>query len=73
MALAISDLLAARDRLVEARASGLSTLVDQNGERIEYKSDREMAAALAALDAEISRAAGRMFPRSITFRTSKGL
>ena len=73
MALTVSDLQAARDRLVEARATGLTMLVDQNGERIEYKTDAQMAAALAALDAEIARLTGRPAPRAIVFRTSKGL
>ncbi|MFV0333851.1 MAG: phage head-tail joining protein [Tropicimonas sp.] len=45
---------------------------DQNGETITYKGDREMAAALAALDREIAQATGRAAPTTLRFRTSKG-
>ena len=48
------------------------TFRDQNGEPVTYKSDSEMARALAALDAEIAAASKR--PAStILFRTSKGI
>lgn len=66
----IADLIRWRDALVEARLSGIQTLVDQSGERIEYKSDRQMAAAIAAADAAIT-AATRKQPHTIVFRTQK--
>ncbi|SIT10420.1 hypothetical protein SAMN05421759_11621 [Roseivivax lentus] len=72
MALTLAQLTAARDALMTARASGARRYRDQNGEEVEYRSDTEMARALAALDAEIS-AVTRRPPSTILFRTSKGL
>lgn len=72
MALTLAQLTTARDALLTARASGVRRVRDQNGEEVEYRSDSEMARALAALDAEIS-AATRRPPSTILFRTSKGL
>lgn len=61
-----------RRELMELRASGIRRIVHQNGQALDYKTDGEMAAAIAALDSQISAAtrnrAGRM-----TFQTSKGL
>lgn len=72
MALTVPELQAARDALLRARAQGVRVFQDQNGERVEYKSDGEMARALASLDSEIAAAASR--PSSvIRFQTSKGL
>ncbi|MEI4486366.1 hypothetical protein V8J36_09195 [Frigidibacter sp. MR17.14] len=72
MALTLVELTAARDMLFRARAGGVMTFRDQNGELVTYKSDAEMARALAALDAEIAAASKR--PAStILFRTLKGL
>lgn len=73
MALTVDQLTKARDNLIAARAQGVRTFVDQNGERVEYKSDREMASALAALERLIAERAGRPSPRAITFKTSKGV
>lgn len=69
----LADLLTARADLLAARVNGLREVRDSTGESISYKSDREMAAALAALDSEI--AAMQRGPRSavIRFSTSKGL
>lgn len=72
MAVTLSDLTTARDRLLLARASGVRRVRDQNGEETEYRSDSEMRAALASLDAEIA-AATRRPPSTIVFNTSKGL
>ena len=68
----VAILQAARSRLWEARGAGIRRFRDQNGEEVEYQSDAAMAAAIRALDAEIARLAGTS-PRTITFRTSKGL
>ena len=70
--MALAELLKFRDRLRDARYSGVRRVRDQNGEEIEYKSDSEMAKALAALEAEINSATR---PKSsiLTFRTSKGV
>lgn len=72
MALSLPDLTAARDSLFQARAQGVRRVKDQNGEEVEYRSDAEMRAAIAALDAEIA-AASRRPASTIVFRTSKGI
>jgi hypothetical protein len=72
MALTLQELTTARDGLLRARAQGVRRYVDQNGESVEYKSDSEMARALAALDSEIAAASSGP-PSTIIFRTSKGL
>lgn len=73
MPLTLTELQAARDALVRARAQGARRFRDQNGEEVEYKSDGEMAKALAALDRQIAEAAGRRAPHTIRFHASKGL
>jgi hypothetical protein len=72
MGLTLTDLQAARDALLRARGSGVRRVRDQSGEEVEYRSDSEMRAALAALDAEIA-AAGKRPSSTIIFNTSKGL
>lgn len=72
MALTLDQLRAARDALVTARSQGVLSYADQTGERVEYKSDRQMASALAALDVEISKAAGLAAPTKLNFVTTKG-
>ena len=72
MATTIEDLSAMRDKLIRARLSGVREVRDANGEQVRYATDAEMARALAALDAEISRLAGNGV-REIKFRTSKGI
>ncbi|EAR49945.1 hypothetical protein OG2516_17448 [Oceanicola granulosus HTCC2516] len=72
MALTVPELTAARDALLRARADGVRRYRDQNGEEVEYRSDSEMARALAALDSEIARAASAR-PTTLRFITTKGL
>lgn len=67
----VAELIQMRDTLLRARASGAREIRDQNGEMLIYKGDREMAAALAALEAEISAASTRP-PSAYVIRTSKG-
>ncbi|MBA4337789.1 MAG: hypothetical protein C0421_02970 [Hyphomonas sp.] len=62
-----------RERLIAARLSGVLEFRDQNGERIVYRSDAEMARAIEAADREIARLSGTAQPRTIHFHTSKGL
>lgn len=57
MAVGLEELQQLRDTLVRARAKGIR-VVQMNGERIEYKSDSEMASALAGLDQQIATAGG---------------
>jgi hypothetical protein len=71
MAASLAQLQAWRDSLLEARLSGVREVRDQNGESVVYRSDSEMARALAAADAAIA-AAQRTPPNTILFRTSKG-
>ncbi|WP_065383236.1 phage head-tail joining protein [Hyphomonas sp. ND6WE1B] len=72
MALTVSELTTMRDELIKARSNGVRSVRDQNGEEVTYSSDREMAAAIAALDRQIA-AASRPTPNTLTFQTSKGV
>lgn len=58
--------------LVEARFQGVRRVRDQNGEELSYRSDSELAAAIADLERRIA-AARRALPRQVVFLTSKGL
>jgi hypothetical protein len=69
----LADLQKWREALFEARMNGVRSFRDQNGEEVTYSSDREMAAALAAVDREIQTATAGRPPSTIIFRTSKGL
>jgi len=51
---------------------GVREVEDQNGERVAFKSDAEMARAMAAADAEIA-ALERPRISTVIFRTSKGV
>ena len=68
----VTELTNMRAGLFAARMGGARAVQDSNGERVEYKSDAEMAMALAALDAEIAKASGAAAPRVLHFTTSKG-
>jgi hypothetical protein len=70
MAVSLNDLILWRDWLVAARMTGTRAVQDADGSRIEYRSDAEMARAIAAADAMI--AAGQPVT-TIRFSTSKGL
>ena len=70
---ALAKLIEWRDGLLEARLSGVRELTDQNGERIRYGSDSEMARAIAAADAAIAAASRSRPVQTIVFSTSKGL
>lgn len=72
MALTLRELKQFRQQLFELRLKGVREIEDQNGERIVYKSDSEMANAIRAVDLEIASFAQRL-PHTITFKTSKGL
>lgn len=69
----LADLIAQRDALFAARLKGIREVRDASGEAVVYKSDTEMAAALAACDREISALSGTRHPKTIIFRTSKGI
>lgn len=72
MAASLADLIRWRDALFEARLSGVREVQDQNGERISYRSDSEMARALAAADAAIAATQAKPV-NTILFKTSKGI
>lgn len=61
-----------RDGLVEARAKGIR-VVQFGEDRVEYSHDNELAAALAAIDAEIAKLTGRGSRRSFYPVTRKGV
>lgn len=60
-----------RDGLVEARAKGIRA-VGFGDDRIEYRSDGELAAALASVDVEIAKLEQRASRRTFYPLTSKG-
>lgn len=69
----VLELQAFRARLQESRYSGIREVRDANGETVSYKSDGEMARAIAAIDSEIARAAGTKSGGLAYPQTSKGL
>ena len=58
---------------MDAQASGVLRVRDQNGEEIEFQSPAQMARALGTLDREIAALTGGTPASTITFRMSKGL
>ena len=68
----LAELQTMRADLHAARMTGARAFRDQNGETVVYKSDSEMARALAALDSEIAALTAKP-ANTILFRTSKGL
>jgi len=71
-ALTASELRQRRDDLIRLRTDGLRVLVDQTGERVEFKSDSELSAAIRAVNSAI-QALDRPPVNTILFRTSKGI
>jgi hypothetical protein len=70
--LSLHELLQLRNELIRARMSGVRTIRDQNGEELTYRSDREMAGALAHLESLISAKRSGATANVIKFRTTKG-
>ncbi|MHA6644639.1 phage head-tail joining protein [Mesorhizobium sp. A623] len=62
-----------RERLYAARFSGTRSVQDSNGERIEYRSDAELARAIASINREIATAESELGCSRVRFQTSKGL
>lgn len=71
--LTLSELQSLRDLLVRARLGGVREIRDQNGETVSYKSDREMASALASVEAQIAQLQNGGAANVIHFQTSKGI
>lgn len=61
-----------REKLQDARFTGVRQITDQNGESITYRSDAEIARAIAAIDSEIALLQ-RGRNALIRLQTSKGL
>ena len=70
MAIDLAELETMRDTLLRTRARG-ARVAQIGGERVEYQTDAELAAAIADLEARIRRASATP-ARSVAFRTSKG-
>lgn len=68
----VTQLRAHREKLQEARFTGIRSLTDQNGEQIHYRSDAEIARAIAAIDSEIAQLQ-RGRAALIRLQTSKGV
>jgi len=71
MAIGSDELTTLRDALIRARAKGVR-LVQMGAERVEYRTDEEMASAIADLDARIRRASAAR-PVVVKVSTSKGM
>jgi len=68
----LENLIQYRADLEQVRFTGTRRVKDSNGEEVEFKSDSELARALAAVNAEI--AAAQSHPASIIYlSTSKGV
>ena len=67
----LSKLLEYRESLEDARYSGTQRVRDSNGEEVEFRGERELARALAAVNRQIAAYDGTA--RTIKFQTSKGL
>lgn len=68
----LDELIACRDKLRRARFKGVMT-VSIDGEMLTYKTDAQMAAALASIEAEILKLTRGPRPRTIYPQTTKGL
>lgn len=71
MADEITTLIARRDRLAEIRAKGIRAY-EIDGRRIEYRSDAEVAAALADVERRIATLQGNRIT-TVQLHSSKGL
>lgn len=74
----VEELIARRDTLRRARYTGTMTVEFTSGtagisRKVTYKSDSEMAAALASIEAEISKLTRGPRPRTFHPQTTKGL
>jgi hypothetical protein len=70
----LSQLVDMREKLLEARYSGLRSVRDSNGEEVTYRSNAELAAALASINREIATAESELGCSRIVYPvTSKGI
>lgn len=68
----VAELTKYRADLESARYSGARRVRDANGEEVEFRSERELARALADVNRQIAAAQGST-SRIVKFSTSKGL
>ncbi|WP_067221411.1 phage head-tail joining protein [Stappia indica] len=68
---ALSELVDRLERLRKLRSSGRRA-VDSEGEKVEYRSDAELAAAIADLERQIAAQAGKPPVRVVYINSSKG-
>lgn len=64
-----NDLIGWLDRLQRARATGIRSVYDSDGSRVEYRTDSELASAIAYVQGLLNAPP----VRAIRFVTSKGL
>jgi hypothetical protein len=70
----LPQLIGYRERLLDARFSGVRSVRDSNGEEIVYKSDAELATALVAVNREIQLRESELgCSRFVRPMTSKGI
>lgn len=69
----LDELHAQRAALVQMRRAGTRAVQYSDGARVEYRSDAELAAAIADVDREIAAALGTRRRARFVFQTSKGL
>lgn len=67
----VATLIVEREALRASRARGTQQ-VDVDGRRVVYRSDAEMAAAIAALDRDIAAASSPGPAKEVRFRTRSG-
>ncbi|MBN8606230.1 MAG: hypothetical protein J0L81_04870 [Caulobacterales bacterium] len=72
-ALSLPELQTLRDALIRARFAGVREVQDHNGERVQYRSDAEMARALANCEALIAQMHSGQSPNVIKFDARKGV
>lgn len=72
-ALSLTDLQSLRDALIRARFAGVREVQDANGERVQYRSDAEMARALANCESLIAQMQSGQTPNVIKFNARKGV
>ena len=68
----LQDLHAQRDKLLRIRAKGIDNYTI-NGRTMTFRSERELTAAIAAIDAEIAKLSRPARSRTTYPQTSKGL
>ncbi|MGR3747538.1 phage head-tail joining protein [Paracoccus sp. (in: a-proteobacteria)] len=68
----VTQLRAHREKLQQARFMGVRQITDQNGESVTYRSDAEIARAIASIDSEIAQLQ-RGRAALINLQTSKGV